>query len=104
MATRHRKPGPIRKAAETLLGGAAGIGAVTAVATVMHTGAGTPAAAGTFPQTAPARPGASASDATPDPAAAGDTPVADASPGGPPAPSATGSAPPSYGGTEPRIE
>ncbi|NUP46858.1 MAG: hypothetical protein HOW97_06020, partial [Catenulispora sp.] len=45
MATRHRKTGPIRKAAETLLGGAAGIGAVTAVATALHTGGG-PAAAG----------------------------------------------------------
>jgi hypothetical protein len=38
MPHRHKKPGPIRKAAETLLGGAAGIGAVTAVATVLHTG------------------------------------------------------------------
>lgn len=42
--TRHRKTGPIRKAAETLLGGAAGIGAVTAVAALMHSGAAQPVA------------------------------------------------------------
>lgn len=39
MSHRHKKPGPIRKTAETLLGGAAGIGVVTAVATALHAGA-----------------------------------------------------------------
>src|SRR5258708_5702582 len=47
MSHRHKRPGPIRKAAETLLGTAAGIGAATAVATVLHSGAhATPEAQG----------------------------------------------------------
>lgn len=81
MASRHRKPGPIRKTAETLLGGAAGIGAVTAVATVLHTGAGTPAAAGTSAQSAPARVGTTSAQTGAAPAVVvdGDTPVADTS-------------------------
>ncbi|MBS2539239.1 hypothetical protein KGQ20_41485 [Catenulispora sp. NF23] len=99
MTTRHRKPGPIRKAAETLLGGAAGIGAVTAVATVMHTG-GTPAAAGTT-QTAPASAGAAAG-AGPAVVVTGDTPVSDVA--DPASPDATGSVTPTDVATNPRIQ
>jgi hypothetical protein len=94
VATRHRKTGPIRKATETLLGGAAGIGAVTAVATALHSGSGTVSAG----SPASAAPGSSSAVAGGD---ASNSAIVVSSPG---APSATGSptaVPTTTGGSAP---